>query len=181
MNKMALLAMLAFGPMMFAQTPMVAQTPPAPPTRGCPNTTVITKTSQTLSPQLHTYLNTLHPAGYNLDSANHNFGDSVRICPCEVCSAMLEIRVKPTHDADIPQNDGYTVGVAPFGHSGGGFIANGNVWPQGTSLAEKTITINLNPQQLSRILCDQKPDHWLDVYVQDDTMVKWIKLTLTHP
>jgi hypothetical protein len=179
MKKMAILGTLILATFASAQVPPPNEIDGA--ARKCTITTVQTKSTLTRSPQLQTYLNALHPAGYNLDSPNHNFGDSFRVCLCEVCSATLEIRVKQTTQADIPDNDGYTVGVAPFGHGGqGSIIANGNVWPAGGGNAEKTITINFNPQQLTRLLCAGK-DHWLDVYVQDDTIVKWTRLTTTHP
>lgn len=158
--------------------------PPPPFPQKCTITTVQTKTNATPSPQLQTMLSALHPAGYNVTQPNHNFGDSFRVCACEICSAKLEIRVGQTTPRDLSGNDAYNIGIAPFSGPNGVTIANGTIWPSNNSAApDQTITVNLNPQQLSRLLCDNKnnPQHYLDVYVQDDTVVKWTRLTTTHP
>src|SRR5437763_17012741 len=148
MKKMAILASLI---LMSAAS---AQEVQAPPVDGIPKkctiTTVQTKSVATPSPQMQALLSKLHPAGYNNTQPNHNFGDSFRVCLCEICTAKLEIRVAHTTPIDLATNDGYDVGIAPFGNGGQGvLIANGNVWPAGGSNAEKTITINLNTQQLA--------------------------------
>jgi hypothetical protein len=148
------------------------------PANKCTITTVQTKTNATPSPQLTAYLSTLHPAGYNVTQPNHNFGDSFHVCVCEVCSAKLEIRVAQTTPRDLPGNDGYTVGIAPFA-TPADRIASGTIWPSNSAAPAKTITINLNPQQLTRLLCGNKG--WLDLYVEDDTTVLWTRLTTTHP
>jgi hypothetical protein len=66
--------------------------------------------------------------------------------------------------------------VAPFGI--GRTAANGNVWAPGDP-ATKTLTINLTAQQL-RVLCINHTND-LDVYIQDDTIVDWMRLTILQP
>ena len=178
MKPIAILGTLILASVASAQTIQPQERANGPVSK-CTITTVQTKTNATPSPQLTTYLSTLHPAGYNVTQPNHNFGDSFHVCVCEVCSAKLEIRVAQTTPRDLPGNDGYTVGIAPFS-SPADKIASGTIWPSNNSSAPaKTITINLNPQQLTHFLCGNKG--WLDVYVEDDTTVLWTRLTTTHP
>jgi len=133
----------------------------------------------TPSPALAAYLGPLaNPATYDYNAPNNHFGDSFRICGCKTCGGTLEVRVRHTNSTDIGSNDGITVGAAPFN---GPRAVSALVWAAGDPPV-KTLTFNLDPGKLAEILCAQKPDsQWLDVYVQDDTTIDYIKLTLYHP
>src|SRR5437762_5433912 len=69
----------------------------------------------TPSPALAAMLSTLHPATYDVDLPNKNFGDSFRVCLCRACTAKVEIRVRKVSppNTDLPKNDAYSIGVAP--------------------------------------------------------------------
>ena len=85
-----------------------------------------------------------------------------------------------TKTRDIFANDGITVGVAPFGANGQGFqIASVSPWASGSNLNPKVVTINLDPQKVAKACAAN--NHWLDVYVQDDTVIDFMRLTVTHP
>lgn len=181
--------MLLIASAAIAQTTTPGLMEPALPAKSCPTQVVYLKGHQdnfatsdgpektTPSPQLTSYLAGLHPGMYDVDQPNFNFGDSIPICPCETCSATLEIRVRVVSARDAYANDGFAVGVAPF--SGGQKLAGGAIWKPG-EFGPKTITVPLDPAALSRLLCGTKSP-WLDIYVEDDTEVDWIKLTLTRP
>ena len=146
----------------------------------CTTTTVYFKSAPmptTPSPQLAAFLAPLHPVGYGVDQPNHAFGDSFRVCGCETCGGKIEIGVRKTSAGDNPLNDDYYVGLAPFGPR----VVDGRVWSAGDG-ASKTLTVNLPAAALNKVLCSEKGcPLWLDVYVEDDTVVDWIKLTILHP
>jgi hypothetical protein len=184
MKTMALLATLTLAPLALAQAPMrdgnVA--------RKCSITTVYLKGVNDNfaspadpthpSPALAAFIANLHPVGYDVDQPNHAFGDSFRLCACETCSARLEIRVKKTSHADNPKNDDIYVGVAPF--ATGQRIVDGRIWTTDSPEPPKTLTYDLDPAKLSALLCHER-EPWLDVYIEDDTVVDWMRLTITHP
>lgn len=132
----------------------------------------------TPSPALAAFLGTLaNPATYDYNAPNNHFGDSFRICGCKNCGGTLEVGVRHTNPVDVPLNDGIAVGLAPFGPR----VVSALVWAAGDPLV-KTLTFNLDPAKLNEILCSQKTDSpWLDVYVQDDTTIDYIKLTIFQP
>ncbi|HEV8433211.1 MAG TPA: hypothetical protein VGR95_07350 [Thermoanaerobaculia bacterium] len=116
---------------------------------------------------------------YDTPGCNHHFGDTFTIpscLRCNFCGAKVEIHLKPCGGSD-PTNDNYTIGVAPFGS--GGTIASGRLWPTGTP-AETTLVINLDPVKLNQLLCKpHQPIHApLDVYLEDDVIVDWVRLTV---
>lgn len=169
----------------FAQ-PAAAPTPG--PVKGCTTTTVYVHGQMdnfgggpdptTPSPALAAFLAPLHPATYDVGQPNYNFGDSFQICGCKTCGGTLEIGVRKTNPVDIPLNDGITVGVAPFT---GPRVVSQLVWAANDP-PSKTLTINLDPAKLNEVLCAQRTSTpWLDVYIQDDTVVDYIKLTILHP
>lgn len=133
----------------------------------------------TPSPALAAFLAPLaNPAAYDYQKPNNHFGDSFQICGCKTCGGRLEVRVRRTNPPDTFINDGITVGVAPFS---GTRVVSALVWAAGDP-AVKTLTFNLDPAKLNEILCAQNTNSpWLDVYVQDDTIVDYIKLTILHP
>jgi hypothetical protein len=45
---------------------------------------------------------------------------------------------------------------------------------------EKTLIINLPAAALNQVLCGGHAS-FLDVYIQDDTIVDWMRLTVQHP
>jgi hypothetical protein len=114
---------------------------------------------------------------YDTPGCNRHFGDSFPIAAClrcKFCGAKVEIHLKPCNDSD-PTNDNYVIGVAPFGV--GGTIASGRIWPTGTP-AETTLVIDLLADKINRLLCKHKGPRTLDVYVEDDTIVDWIRVTI---
>lgn len=179
-----------------AQTERVATealAPPVVPQNRCTITTVYLKGNVDNfappadpthpSPALTSFLASLHPVGYDVDQPNHAFGDSFRLCACETCSATLEIRVKKTTQRDNPANDDIYVGVAPF--SAAQRIIDGRIWTNDNPEPPKTLTYSFTPAQLQKftqLTCHQPAtDRWLDVYIEDDTVVDWMRLTITHP
>lgn len=186
MKKMALVAMFTLAPLVLAQVPAIDGN--AVVARKCSITTVYLKGLNDNfaapadpthpSPALATFLTNLHPVGYDVDQPNHAFGDSFRLCACETCSARLEIRVKKTTQPDNPKNDDIYVGVAPFGP--GQRIVDGRIWSTDAPEPPKTLTYDLDPAKLSALLC-REHEPWLDVYIEDDTVVDWMRLTITHP
>jgi hypothetical protein len=115
---------------------------------------------------------------YDTPGCNRHFGDSFTIPSCllcKFCGAKVEIHLKPCGGSD-PTNDNYTIGVAPFGS--GDTIASGRIWPTGTP-AETTLVINLDPTKLNQLFCkgrQARPP--LDVYLEDDVIVDWVRLTI---
>lgn len=183
----------AFGAILLLSGAVGAQEPqlstdrvPGPTSKGCTITTTYLKGNvdnfaspadpTTQSPALAQFLQPLNPAGFDVDQPNHNIGQSFALCSCEICSAKLEIRVRIVSAKDVYPNDGYYVGVAPF--TPALTVAKALIWQDG-NLNPKTITVNLNPQQLAKLCAANSK--FLDVYVQDDTVVDWMRLTITHP
>jgi hypothetical protein len=175
-----------------AQTPVARTDTVAVPGARCPVTTTIElgiadnfvgPEPAHPSPALTTFLASLHAVGYDVDQPNHAFGDSFRLCACEFCSAKLEIRVKKTTQRDNPANDDIYVGVAPFGT--GQRIIDGRIWTNDNPEAPKTLTYTFTPAQLAQftqLTCHQPTGaRSLDVYIEDDTVVDSMKLTITHP
>jgi hypothetical protein len=128
-------------------------------------------------PALTQYLSTRNPVGFDVDQVNHYVGQSFPVCACETCSAKLEIRVRIAAQKDTYPNDSYVIGLAPFNPNQ--IAATAHIWDDG-NLNPKTVTVDLDPKKLSQLLCANK-SQWLDVIVQDDTVVDWMRLTITHP
>ena len=113
---------------------------------------------------------------YDGTGCDKRFGESFRLCTCETCGAKLEIQVRRCSPG-AGSNDGYTVGIAPF--TPGKRVTDGLVWAAGDPLT-KTLTIPLSAADLTKVLCGNK-SQWLDVYIQDDTIVDSMKLTILQP
>ena len=113
---------------------------------------------------------------YDETGCDKKFGETFRLCGCETCGARLEIRVRRCAP-NAGSNDGYTVGVAPFG--AGKKVASGLVWAPGDGLT-KTLFIPLAAADLNKVLCGNHVTE-LDVYVQDDTIVDYMQLTVQQP
>ena len=131
----------------------------------------------TQSPALQAYLASVGgpQSQYDTTGCDKKFGGSWRLCTCETCGARLEVRVRRC-GSSLDNNDGYHVGVAPFGP--GRSAASGAVWQAGDP-TEKTLVINLTRDQL-KVLCANKAQ-FLDLYIQDDTIVDWARLTIQQP
>lgn len=113
---------------------------------------------------------------YDTPGCNRHFGDSFQLATClrcKFCGAKVEIHLKPCNGN--ASNDNYTIGVAPFGTAG--TIASGRIWPSGTP-AETTLTIDLPASNLNQLFCKGKKQPTLDVYIEDDTIVDWVRLTI---
>ena len=192
MKKTAILATLLITGIASAQVASKAPVdlaPPRPQAR-CTITTTYNKGNAdnfaapsdptTPSPALAAFVANLHPVGYDVDQPNHAFADSFRLCACETCGAKLEIVVKKTTQRDTPSNDDIYVGVAPF--ASGQRIVDGRIWTNDNPEAPKTLTYSLDPQKFAELICRLPPnDRWLDVYIEDDTVVDSMRLTITHP
>jgi len=132
-----------------------------------------------LSPALTAFLNANPPRSqYDQPGCDVHFGESFHLCTCETCGARLEIIVRKCGTPSTAQNnDGFVVGVAPFG--AGQRVVDGLVWAPGDP-ATKTLIIPLPFAKLNQVLCGNHTD-WLDVYFQDDTIVDSMKLIVQHP
>ena len=115
---------------------------------------------------------------YDTPGCNRHFGDSFPIASClqcKFCGGKVEIHLKPCGGSD-PTNDNYTVGVAPFG--AGNTIASGRIWPTGTP-SETTLVVDLPANMLNQLFCRGRTrPSALDVYVEDDTIVDWVRVTI---
>jgi len=115
---------------------------------------------------------------YDEGGCDKRFGESFRLCSCENCGATLTIQVRRCGSLNSAQlNDGWVVGIAPF--TPGLRVADGLVWSAGDPQT-KTLTIPLSAAQLTKVLCAKK-SQWLDVYIQDDTIVDSMTLTILQP
>ena len=71
--------------------------------------------------------------------------------------------------------DAYFIGTAaPTGNTA---VASAPVWRQGDPKT-KTLTIPLPAGPLQNILCGGTG--WLDVWVQDETIVDWMRVTIAY-
>lgn len=97
-----------------------------------------------------------------------------KIKPCEgkVCTAQLEVRVC-NNGTNVWKNDSLSVGTIQNG-SLQAWAHSGYIWNAQTDKGKcKTITIPINVASLNN-------NPTLDVYIQDDTAVDYIKLTLNY-
>jgi len=159
------------------------------------------------SPALTAYVNHVGKPTrqYDEKACDKYLADSFLINKCQICetlcAAELEIRYKPSN-CGLDCNDTFTVGQAPFTGTGSE-VTVGQLYPPcippppnptdtGTSLpsaranattpgAAVTQHFPLDVTKL-KALCAKTPGSafWLDVIVQDDTNVDYIKLILTH-
>lgn len=107
------------------------------------------------------------------------FGASIPLGSCKICKATLEIRIKRNPGPAEPAtgqngNDTIYVGTAPF--SGANTLAAVKPWV-GEAATVKTVTIPLTAAQLNSLVFGTGV---LDVLIQDDTSVDYVKLTLTQ-
>jgi hypothetical protein len=140
---------------------------------------------------------------YDEEGCDKFLGESFRIGKCQICetlcTAEVEIRYKPS-DCGLECNDTITVGLAPF--SGAGTIVTSvplygpcpppdptGTDPAASGLRRSSITpggavTKRFPLDVGKLkaLCAKTPGSvfWLDMIVQDDTNVDWIKLILTY-
>lgn len=135
--------------------------------------------------------------------------DECVLC-CGICSATLEITLRGC-GSGLDCNDSITVGQAPFNLSGGYVIWNGYINgtgcpndppldPSGTppsvdlvrapgnrptrrvSSPSSTIvkTIQLDPRKLAELVCRRHVKE-LDVYIEDDQIIDFMRLIITKP
>jgi hypothetical protein len=136
----------------------------------------------TKSPGLQQFFSSNHLTSRNYDEpgVNKAFGQSFFIKCCKVCRAELEIRVK--NEGEISSNDAITIGQAPFTgvRAAAGFIWQAPFVPgAGTGTPIKTMNIPLSPAALnSYILNSNGCQVPLDIYVQDDTSLDYVKLKI---
>lgn len=104
------------------------------------------------------------------------FGASLPLGSCKVCRASLEIRIRRNPGAGLTDNDAIYVGTAPF--TGLNLIATVKPWLNDKSMV-KIVTIDLTSKlsQLNQLIFGVG---LLDVLIQDDSSVDYIKLTVTQ-
>jgi hypothetical protein len=157
------------------------------------------------SPALTTYVTLVGKPTrqYDEKACDKYLAESFLINKCQICetlcTAELEIRYKPSN-CGLDCNDTFTVGQAPFTGTGSE-VTVGQLYspcvptPPGTDTslpaggrarattpgAAVTQRFPLDVTKL-KALCAKTPGSafWLDVIVQDDTNVDYIKLILTH-
>ena len=129
-----------------------------------------------VSPALTSFLAAL-PSTQQFDEnkVDAAFGASFRIDADVVCSVQVDVGVR--HGvAGGWTNDGITVGVAPFGSSNPSFYS-AVIW-QAKDPSSKVLSFNLPAWQVSNYLNGTVPP--IDVYLQDDTNVDFIKVSWTY-
>jgi hypothetical protein len=155
------------------------------------------------SPALATYATGKPSRQYDEKACDKFLGESFLINKCQICetlcAAELEIRYKPSN-CGLDCNDTFTVGQAPFNGTGS-VVTTGQLYSPcvptppdtSTSLPDGRLKATTTPgaavtQRFPldvaklKALCAKTPGSafWLDVIVQDDTNVDYIKLILTH-
>ena len=148
-----------------------------------------TETTQ-LSPALQAYFTshgvtptgTTKPRQYDESGQDKWIGQSFSIKCCKVCRAEVEIRVRDL--AGLSSNDALYVGRAPFTPSQN-VLAAGHIWDAsrptwaGGTASPKTMTIPLSPAALNNyIFSSDGCNVPIDILVQDDTAVDYIKLKI---
>jgi hypothetical protein len=131
----------------------------------------------TPSPALTTFLGAAI-SKYDTPGCDKHFGDSFPVgscLKCKFCGGKVEIHVKPCGSGQ-PENDDYVIGSAPF--TGTGLIASGRIWPAGVKPTEKILVVDLPADKLNRLFCNERRPPTLDVYVEDDTIVDWVRVTI---
>ncbi|HXH90960.1 MAG TPA: hypothetical protein VNN25_05225 [Thermoanaerobaculia bacterium] len=132
----------------------------------------------TPSPTLTTFLGAAI-SRYDTASCNQHFGDSFPVgscLNCKFCGAKVEIHLKPC-GSDQPGNDDYVIGVAPFGTTQ--ILASGRIWPTGVTPREEILVVNIPADKLNQLFCNVRVrPPTLDVYVEDDTIVDWVRVTI---
>lgn len=156
------------------------------------------------SPALTTFLSGKATKQYDDPACDKWLGQSFRIvkgCICEgICSATLEVTYKSC-GSSLDCNDSIQIGQAPFG---AGAIVNAQLYPPGcttggggtdpntdtvaseqrkalTAGTPVTKSFRIDPGKLKE-LCAKTPGafFWLDVAIQDDTIVDSMRLIITH-
>ncbi|MEK6299119.1 MAG: hypothetical protein AABO41_00230 [Acidobacteriota bacterium] len=143
-----------------------------------------------LSPALQAYFTshgvtptgTTKPGQYDETGQDKWVGQSFFIKCCKVCRAELEIRVKNL--GGMASNDALIVGQAPFTPSQN-ILASGHIWDStrpawaGGTTSPKTMTIPLSPAALNSYIFNSRECNVpIDILVQDDTAVDYIKLKI---
>lgn len=138
-----------------------------------------------MSPALQAFFTTTHltQVPYGQSCLNKEFGDSFNIKCCKVCRAELELGVRQT--GDLPWNDDIALGQAPFGLNGGGglMIIGQRIWTQiPPDPLAKTLTLSLTSAEVNALnALISKADGCnvpIDVYVEDDTEVDYVRLKI---
>lgn len=131
----------------------------------------------TLSPALQAYFVGKPRRNFDEGGKDKGFGQSFQLNCCKICRAVLEIRVRNDDQNGLASNDGLAVGVAPFTVR---FAPAYTVWPSSSPLV-RTISLPLNVSALNNYIMNSAGcPWWLDVYVQDDTAVDYVKLTVWY-
>ena len=115
--------------------------------------------------------------GYDTGGRNRHVGDSFRfrgLRGTTVCFAVLEARVRYTTLDPNTLNDTYAAGILS---AAGNDYVSGPVWRSGDPKT-KTLSIELPRERIAAMLA-RSPD-WLDVWLQDETIVDWIRLTIVY-
>ncbi len=144
----------------------------------------------TMSPGLQTYFinynvtptGTTKPRKYDEPGQDKWLGQTFFIKCCKVCRAELEIRVR--NEGGLASNDGIVIGRAPFTQSSD-IIVNDHIWDitrppwAGGTGSPKTMIIPLSPAALNNYIFNSKGCNVpIDIVVQDDTAVDYIKLKI---
>lgn len=137
-----------------------------------------------LSPGLQSFFNSKGQKIRNYDQGGSDiwFGQSFFIKCCKVCRAELEIRVRS--EGGLASNDAIYIGRAPFTPSSN-VLAAGHIWDNtrpawaGGTASPKVMNIPLSPAALNNWInsadgCNVP----IDILVQDDTAVDYMKLKI---
>ncbi len=154
------------------------------------------------SPALATYLSDKSTKGYDERSCNRFFGGSFEVGKCQLCeslcSAELVITYRACEGTDLNCNDSVTVGRAPFTNTGitaataylygnncggvGGGTSSGPVLEYARydpSVLTKHVPLDV---ATLKAMCAQASGStfWVDVVVQDDTVIDSMRLVLRY-
>jgi hypothetical protein len=139
------------------------------------------------SPALLAYLNPYPKVSYDETKVNSFLGDSFELGNCKICYATIEMHLQqtgPTINGYVfggPYNDTFVVGGAPF-TPGVLNVLNGFLYPPGTGggpLITVTRTYVIPAAALNNYISSGSyAPKTLDVVIQDDEVVDYIKLTL---
>lgn len=108
--------------------------------------------------------------------SNRHMGHTFANLPANIVAAELEIRLKPHRD--VPENDSLNLGLTPpssFSFSRSLATLTGTGWHDGDAAATVTLNLAALPGGVN-LLSKINADHRLDVYVQDDSAVDYLRL-----
>ena len=138
----------------------------------------VVKENATLSPALQSFFVGKPRREFDDGGIDRGFGQSFQLNCCKICAATLEVRIRNEQPGGLANNDGLTVGIAPFNVK---FASVGPLWTSSPTPLVKTVTVPLPPGALNNYIMNSAScPWWLDVYVQDDTAVDYVKLTVWY-